>query len=306
MLATLTLGSPVMATVVHSDGTNTQDWSVYTSSEGTIKTVDGRIDLSGDAWRTGYKLDLNNVAMNTNAIRWSMKYDETFAVYIVVTTDKGKRYLHYTPVDGDKGKKDAPGSNTSAKSMTDQYVRFGLGVDADNGTWQTFTRNVVDDLTRFEPNNRLLSIDEFMIRGSGELDNIETFTQEDKDSFDHQKFAELLDNLEGSPESPIDDIEYLNDNRYVLIKEYDVLPDNIFTVYTLSEDGQRLRYVATMRYLDPEHELLITSSTAMVSGDGSFLTYYAKMTDGQIYTESYDISDINNVKKLPTLESVAQ
>ena len=41
------------------------------------------------------------------------------------------------------------------------------------GMWQTFTRNLAEDIQAYEAGNELVSINAFMIRGSGLLDDIE-------------------------------------------------------------------------------------------------------------------------------------
>ena len=55
----------------------------------------------------------------------------------------------------------------------DGNLYSGLGVNSINGTWQTFTLNIEEDLHKFEKENQLLFVNVFLIRGSGRVDGIE-------------------------------------------------------------------------------------------------------------------------------------
>lgn len=151
-----------------------EGWTIYdnTPAGATITNVTdadkgGRvIELSGDRYNNGFMLGNRNSASGWNEtenrqVRWSMNYSEGFAIYIPVETSNGLRYMVYSPENGDRG-------------LSGQYIRRGLGANADNGTWQTFTRDLAEDLERFEPGNEIESINGFMIRGSGRLDDIST------------------------------------------------------------------------------------------------------------------------------------
>jgi hypothetical protein len=91
-----------------------------------------------------------------------MNYSEDFTIYIVVNTTNGIRYITYTPIDEDRGLKGA-------------YVLVGLGTNSNNGTWQTFTKDLQAEISKFEDNNELISIESIIIRGSGKLDDIGVF-----------------------------------------------------------------------------------------------------------------------------------
>jgi len=151
---------------------NIEGWSIYDNTpEGAVianiedPTRGGRvIELSGDRYNNGYILGGRNSTSGWNntthqQLRWSMNYSEGFAIYIPIDTTNGQRYLVYSPHNADRG-------------ISGQYIRLGLGANARNGTWQTFTRDIAQDLQRFEPNNQLQSINGFMVRGSGRIDDI--------------------------------------------------------------------------------------------------------------------------------------
>ncbi len=174
---TMLFGSMLNATVyADAQSGTTNSWVVYDQnpSGATINNVDDSvwdskvIQFTGDGIKNGYKLgdysgragDWNN--QNEFTIRWSMNFSQRYVIYIRVETTDGYRFLYYTKSNMDKGKRD-------------RYIHHGLGADSANGEWQTFTRDLEADLKEFEPNNELVSINAFLVRGSGKVDNIELF-----------------------------------------------------------------------------------------------------------------------------------
>ena len=156
----------------NAENGNTEGWSLFSNDSGTatITNVEdpdklGRvISLQGVGRGDGYVLRDGVEAWNdseNSILRWSMKYAEEFTLYISVETSNGRRYLTYTPIDEDRG-------------ISGEYIRLGLGVDADNGEWQTFTRDLQADIESQEADNELISINSFIIRGSGRVDDIQT------------------------------------------------------------------------------------------------------------------------------------
>jgi len=160
------------------DGT-IQGWSIFANDpEGaTIRNVKDPqrnglvIELNGTGLSNGYMLGERTgegawEEYDKKVLRWSMKYAESFTIYISAETTLGRRYFTYTPIDEDRG-------------LSNGYILLGLGSTSANGTWQTFTRDLVEDLHRFEPDNHLISINAFMIRGSGRIDDIQTLISKD-------------------------------------------------------------------------------------------------------------------------------
>ena len=60
--------------------------------------------------------------------------------------------------------------------LSSTYVHHGLGSNSRNGSWQTFTRDLQADLQEFESDNEIISIDGFLIRGTGRVDDITTIS----------------------------------------------------------------------------------------------------------------------------------
>ena len=161
--------------IVYEDGENgVSKWSLYddTPSGASISVLFDQqkqsnvIEFHTAGVDNGYMLgsftldsSWNNT--NDNLISWDMKFSEDFIVYLLVKTDLGYRYLYYTPIDSSYGK-----GNDSI------FVHFGLGSQAKNGTWQSFQRDIAQDVKSYEPDNNLISVLGFLIRGTGRVDNI--------------------------------------------------------------------------------------------------------------------------------------
>jgi len=91
----------------------------------------------------------------------SSKFSDYFTIYVAVDTLNGARYLAYEPRDSDRG-------------VVANYIRFGIGEDAKDGTWKSIIRNLSEDIQKFEPDNRLLAINSLMVRGDGRIDDIKS------------------------------------------------------------------------------------------------------------------------------------
>lgn len=100
-------------------------------------------------------------------LRWSMQTEGGFSVYVQLETANGLRYLVYDQYSTDRG-------SASASSL-----RFGLGSGAYDGNWQTFTRNVYEDLAKFQPNNALIAVHGVQFRGSFRVDDVQMFIDTD-------------------------------------------------------------------------------------------------------------------------------
>jgi len=148
---------------------NTHGWKVYdqTPAGATISNVYDAdkgsqvIKLQGSATSNGYKLGGNWKNSERKTIQWKMKYDESYVVYISVKTSKGHRYIYYTATDNDRGYDGG------------YYIHHGLGSFTTDGAWRVFSRNLEADLKDYENDNELISINGFLIRGSGLVDDIQ-------------------------------------------------------------------------------------------------------------------------------------
>ena len=177
ILSFLLMTTIVQATTYENGETKgTKRWHVLSSfSAGTVSNVYDKnksshvISFQGEGTKSAYMLMTKEGTSWNNEkehiLHWQMKYHEDFVILVGVKTEKGKRYLIYTP------------------GMKNGYMQYGLGVESTSGTWQRYTRNLEKDLERFENNNHIKSVETFVIRGNGSIDNIKMmkkhFTKKD-------------------------------------------------------------------------------------------------------------------------------
>jgi len=150
-------------------------WRVYGNQSGEAKVsnvYDSKrkshvIELSGDHQNDAYILGGRRDSRkwnNTTAknIRWSMNYTENVSIYISIKTVKGTRSLKYTNSDRNYG-------------ATRGHIHHGLGSNIIDGTWRTFNRDLEADLKEFEPDNSIIAVNAFSVRGSGRFDDISLY-----------------------------------------------------------------------------------------------------------------------------------
>jgi hypothetical protein len=153
-----------------NDGT-TDGWEIYddTPSGAKISNIfDANqqskvIELSGSGIDNGYRLLLENLLPWKNSsqfnIKWSHQFSEYFVIYIDLETTAGHRYIQYKPVDfSDYG--------------TDEYIRIGIGSNAQDGNWHSYSRDLQADMEAAQPGAKILEVNGFLIRGSGKVDDI--------------------------------------------------------------------------------------------------------------------------------------
>ena len=150
---------------------DTAGWAIYDNNPAgaVISNVfdDERqsrvIQLNGSGTGNGYRLRNRDGSPWHNTeeftIEWSMKYTESFMVYVDVETTDGHRYIVFTSSDSDK-----LGDVGS--------VYYGLGSSAKDGEWHTFSRDLEADLENAQPGVRIIEVNGFLIRGSGRVDDV--------------------------------------------------------------------------------------------------------------------------------------
>ena len=152
------------------------EWRIYDNipPNATITTIkDNVLDknvtkFSGSGIDNGYRLNLSdrNLSKEDKIIKWSMRYNEYYIIYINIETINGDKYLYYTPDDKSYG-----GDENST------YIHFGLGSFTKDGKWRTFSRDIEADLKKFDINNTFISIKSFSVRGSGEIYNVKVYKE---------------------------------------------------------------------------------------------------------------------------------
>ena len=174
LLGTLLLSTQAYATMYeNAEDESTSRWQVYdnTPAGATIDNVynsqrdNNAIALIGAGTSNGYMLGniekrkgaWNNTKEHT--LQWKMNFTKGVVVYVRVMTQQGARYIYYTNSSKSYGK-----NNT--------YIHIGLGTKASDGNWHTFTRDLEADLKKYEPNNRLIAVNAFLVRGNGFVDDV--------------------------------------------------------------------------------------------------------------------------------------
>lgn len=120
-------------------------------------------------------------------IRWDFNFNKSFVIMVSLKTKDGYRDLIYT----------------SGEDNGNLY--FGLGKYLVKGTWQTITRDLEDDLHKYEPDNEIISVNAFLIRGSGRIAKIEMLSPKKKkkkslpvneNTFTDKKVENIVKNVE--------------------------------------------------------------------------------------------------------------
>ena len=163
----LTIGLNAVIYENASDG-KVDRWRVYNnaSSSALIKNIidekKGRvIQLSSkDNLSDGFKLggltgEEQSWKNNSDRIlKWSMKTNKDFLIFVSLKTLKGNRFLIY-----------------SSKEYSTGYT-IGLGRKTKDGKWRAYIRDLDADLKRVDSNNTILSVNGFFVKGSGLFDDI--------------------------------------------------------------------------------------------------------------------------------------
>ncbi len=174
ILTTIALTGYINASVYENaeDGL-TKGWKVYDNTPSGAKIQnsydydknDYVINFIGSGTKNGYILGGVNRSPDAwnnskeKVIEWSMNYTKAYYFYVSLNTKQGDRYILYSANNKDAGKKG-------------KYICYGLGSNTINGHWNNITRDLELDLKRFEPRNSIISVNGFLVRGSGKLDNI--------------------------------------------------------------------------------------------------------------------------------------
>lgn len=235
--------SSFMNATIYSNGDNndSNQWHVYDNSPlgATVSNITDSfqgnvISFTGNGIDNGYRLgtisDNSEEAWHNDSeftLKWKMKYNETFLIFVSIETTQGHKYLTYSP------------HNYNAGSG------HGLGTDVIDGTWKSFSRNLVSDLNDINSSNTLLKVNGFLIRGSGLIDDIELIN-ENNESYLQNLILPSCDS--SNPEVQIIneniDWEHINDSDKTI---FCVSPGDYSDISPISIDingtSTKLRYI---------------------------------------------------------------
>ena len=165
---------------VHEDAEDgdTVGWALYGTTAGsTISNVEDSgsqvIALSGaNGTANGFSFSGLNITSGF-VVSWRLKYTDDFQFFVQIRSTNSPDsniYMEYTPDDISTG-------------LDGAYIRNGLGADANDGTWHTFTRDIEADFNMVYPDENITRIVGFAIRGSGRIDDISTSTRAPQETF---------------------------------------------------------------------------------------------------------------------------
>lgn len=268
-------------------------WQIY-DGKGDISfdKNEGAVKLTGNKTSTGYRLrkqteqnsfaDWNETILK--GISFTLKYAETFVVYVSVDTDKGPRYIYYTDTELDDG-----------LNFNGDYIHLGLGKKASDGNWHRFARNLEQDLRQYEPDNHITKIYAFLIRGSGLVRNVflynpsKTLYETETDSKINNTRRDITWEKDGK-------------NKIKRYKNYYIGAVTSEIVYIYDENN-RLSEYQTNTYVDnkPVYTSKVIYCVDVKYPDGSkdvktiTINYYLKENGGVSYLESTSKYDPKNI-----------
>ena len=154
---------------------DTFGWQVYDKSPlgATITNVfDAEknskvISLNGGGMENGYIVGNWNgrpnawAELDRKTLTWEMKFTEAYGFFVTVETTKGHRYLYYDATNQNRG---IIGNG--------EYIHHGLTPGYMDGKWHTVSVDLEGDLKEYEPDNSIVRITGFLIRGTGLIDDI--------------------------------------------------------------------------------------------------------------------------------------
>ncbi len=172
LLCTISLSATVYE---NGNSKNTKKWKPYNNvSIVTVKNIYDKdkksrvIFFKSDDSRNGYMLPMERDSSSWcktkgKSLKWSMSSKSDFVILVSIQTTNGHRYIIYTPSDDKMGR-----------------GYYGLGKSSIDGKWHKFSRDLDLDLKRYEPENEIIAVDTFFIRGKEiKIDDIEIVSIKD-------------------------------------------------------------------------------------------------------------------------------
>ena len=297
------------------------------------------IKLQGEGRRNAYLIGSkrtdrgrgwNNKEEKT--LKWKMNFSERFRISVYVQTKKGYRIFYYTPGTRGEG------------LYKKRYIRIALAKKTMDGTWQKISRDLEADLKKYEPNNKILTVNGLKIQGSGKIDDIELVSAMVMEDFP----AKVLSDGNENPENGVY-VKYTKDNQkaYIFVdqgsryfdkhkgltavdiseREYPVITMYSSTVYSepsdfyITENGNILVFTYTdnhqyMGAVNLNTLTFVDSVMLTISGMNSWANLYETNTTVNLfYTVHetpekgrhtyYHISDSGDISKILGINSGA-
>ena len=155
-----------LSATIYEDG-DTSDisrWSLHLGSLGNLFNVEESgnrvIALINKDMQYKLEIDYNNFPFESN-FTWRAKHlTGDYSFYVYLNTEKGKRIINYT--------------NRVYRQNYGTRFEIGIANDMIVGQWSRVTCNFASDLASFEADNRILSVEAFIVQGDIRIDDIES------------------------------------------------------------------------------------------------------------------------------------
>jgi hypothetical protein len=85
-----------------------------------------------------------------------------------------------------------PRDNYKGTLNSGQYIYHGIGAGVNDGTWQTFTRDLEADLKDLQPNNSIIAVNSFQISGEGLVDDIGLMLTDDSNGTEEDSVPPVI------------------------------------------------------------------------------------------------------------------
>jgi hypothetical protein len=181
------------ANIIIEDGTkDINRWNIVVGEASDIKKVyDDELNSSVIEFDGGgsYRLGASNGEKALNIedkrfISWQMKVEVPYTIYIITNTKFGTRYVFYV--------------STPSRGLNhglDNGIHHGLGKTTLSGRWIRVTRDLQRDIEDAEPENRLISINGFILNGGNgaRVDNIIAYNPDEIVYLSKERKVPMLD-----------------------------------------------------------------------------------------------------------------
>jgi len=167
----MVLFTSFLSATIYEDG-NTSDTSRWTAMSGdmsTILNIEDSLDPSNRVIKARshsakYKLDMDYATAPIDQ-PFTLKMLHTtgdYAIFIHLNTDNGLRILKYNNR-----------SSGSTRALVGNFTKIGIAENAIQGAWSNLSLDFAADLAVVEPNNNIVSVEAFAIKGIFAVDNIQ-------------------------------------------------------------------------------------------------------------------------------------
>jgi len=169
MISTFSLAT----TYEDAEDRSTQRWKIYDNkpSGATIRNVKDAqqnskvIEFKGKGAFNAYMIGSKKGKHGWNnkeerILSWKMKFSESYKISVYLDTQKGRRVFYYTY-------KEYKEPFTKGK-----YIRLSLGKESKSGKWVNIHRDLAADLKKYDPTNKIITINGFKVQGSGFIDDL--------------------------------------------------------------------------------------------------------------------------------------